>query len=279
MIKNQHTRALIIGDVHARFAPFAAAVEYARANQMFLISLGDLCDENEDGPAVYQLMAQLINQGQGVSLMGNHEWKIFRWMQGNPVKLTNGNQITVDQLRADLNFVKDFTTVFHHSRWASSTRANQIVPGFGDPALNLFWAIKPGRKRMLALAHGSVHTKSWKTATEVWSNRDRQAFIFGETNGKFYEYNGRQLPVRTYGWVDHVPSDVNLFVGHDMRAFLPQPVDGELAPPRSQPLLKTNNAGGQVWFMDTGCGKGGTLSGAVYNLAAATVEDILNFGA
>lgn len=273
----RYNKVLIIGDVHARYEPFAAAVEYGRSNDMFLLSLGDLCDENQDGPQVFKMMVDLIYAGAGLSLMGNHEWKILRWMNGNSVKLSSGNQVTVDQLLDSSEFTNHFEIVTRYAKFAGTTRANQIISLPDTPAHNIGWTPNSGRKRLLAFAHAGVRARSW--SKNQIERADRQTVLFGETSGEFYEHNGRSLPVRTYGWVDHVPASVNLFVGHDTRAFLPLPKDGEAMARHSVPLQKTNAQGGRVWFMDTGCGKGGTLSGAVYNLAEAEVEEILDFGA
>ena len=52
----------------------------------------------------------------------------------------------------------------------------------------------------------------------------------------------------SYRWVDDVPEGRIVIVGHDIRAKEPRAVVGA--------------KGGKTVFLDTGCGKGGTLSTA-----------------
>ena len=56
-------------------------------------------------------------------------------------------------------------------------------------------------------------------------------------------------PNRVWNWVDTVPSNKTVVVGHDW-------LDRESC----QPVVKANNQGGKVIALDTGNGKGGVLS-------------------
>ena len=50
---------LIIGDVHGGYAPFKRAVDFARENDLHLISVGDLIDNGPDGDLVVSNMLSL----------------------------------------------------------------------------------------------------------------------------------------------------------------------------------------------------------------------------
>jgi hypothetical protein len=58
-----------------------------------------------------------------------------------------------------------------------------------------------------------------------------------------------------YNWVDEIPMGRTVMVGHDRMPVFNVPI--------TEPMVKTNSNGGKAIFIDTGCGKGGFLTGAV----------------
>ena len=69
---------LIIGDVHADFIPFKRAIDFARENDLHLISVGDIVDGGTDGAICVSEMLKLLEEGKGSVVKGNHEHKIIR---------------------------------------------------------------------------------------------------------------------------------------------------------------------------------------------------------
>ena len=59
--------------------------------------------------------------------------------------------------------------------------------------------------------------------------------------------NEEGLPIRTYAWVDRIPSGLTVLVEHDTRQM-------------HEPLVIDNADGGRTVFLDTGAAKGGRLS-------------------
>lgn len=55
------------------------------------------------------------------------------------------------------------------------------------------------------------------------------------------------FPVRTYDWLERIPTGITAVVGHDIRST-------------EAPVILSNAQGGRAIFADTGCGKGGRLS-------------------
>jgi protein phosphatase len=56
-----------------------------------------------------------------------------------------------------------------------------------------------------------------------------------------------ELPTRTYNWIDEVPAEITVIIGHDVIA--------------TDRIVERRGAlGGRVLFCDTGAGKGGKLS-------------------
>ena len=244
---------LVIGDVHAVFKPFAEAADYALKNNLQLVSVGDLNDQNDQGAQVFGMMRHLMDQGKAVGVKGNHEWKVKRYRQGNPVKIgeNSGSRITIEQMEADPRFGEDFDSVV--------ARMEDVIE-------------LPGG---VVVAHGGVPRKWW--TGELSAKKARGTFFYGESNGERFKVNGREYPVRTYEWADHVPAGRTVIVGHDTRPMQPQFNSGGMTPPQSVPHFYDNPQGGHVIFVDTGCGKKGTLSGVHLDSAGEFVA-IENFG-
>ena len=77
---------------------------------------------------------------------------------------------------------------------------------------------------------------------------------------------------RTYAWVDAIPNNKVVIVGHDRSPFEEIPAFESNI---NQIVSKTNEQGGTVYFTDTGAGKGGFVSGVVVDndgLVQNTVE-------
>jgi diadenosine tetraphosphatase ApaH/serine/threonine PP2A family protein phosphatase len=64
-----------------------------------LILCGDLVDR---GPGIYELINFVRYINNIYTVQGNHENKLVRWMRGNPVKVGEALQSTIDQLKPDL---------------------------------------------------------------------------------------------------------------------------------------------------------------------------------
>lgn len=112
----------------------------------------------------------------------------------------------------------------------------------------------------LAITHGPhafVHA-SWSEQMKregPWSDDLRKLALRGETQIA----QGRKRPQVSYKWVERVPMGRVVFVGHDNR--------GGIAP-----LHSRSRSGGEVYFMDTGCGSGGPLNIAIVNVESGDVQ-------
>lgn len=91
----------------------------------------------------------------------------------------------------------------------------------------------------VTLMHAATHPSFWGRPDY---HAIEQYALFGEAD----QHAGRYK--RTHRWVDNVPAGQMVIVGHDV-----------ISP---YPLMLTGTHGGQVVFLDTGCGKGGQLSSA-----------------
>ena len=77
----------LIGDIHSQFAPLKKAWDYAFANNLRPILLGDIFDsrcENSDSVGVYNLTRYMQTHGNAVILRSNHQDKLEMFSLGIP---------------------------------------------------------------------------------------------------------------------------------------------------------------------------------------------------
>lgn len=247
--------SLVIGDIHAEFEPFQRAVEYAISNDLHLISLGDLVDGGTEGDKVCSLMLKLLKDGTASVIKGNHEHKLFRYLNGANVILGPPNQATVDEWNSGKSqFCKDFYNI-----------CNQYAKNY----------IRIDRHNICT--HGGMHPTFWETEYVAgdFNRKQTDTMMFGQANySQQFEHKGQTYPMRTYDWTNDVPSHTRLFVGHDPAPLKSVPVFDVF---QEEPLVHVNTNGGEVIFMDCGAGKGGKLFGAVVNSTDNKIQEFINF--
>ena len=242
---------LIIGDVHAVIKPFEKAVSYANTNDLHLVSVGDLIDNSNDGFAVIKLMLSEMKAGRASAVFGNHDWKIHRWLQGRDVTITKPNRPTVDEMETNSEFVDAFNEVTDRMSFFLELNENMVV------------------------SHAAMKPTWWSDRTQL-DRKHRDFMMYGKSDpSRIFEHNGERYPIRVYDWVEDVPADNWLFVGHDPRPLIGVPDFNNF---QLAPLVNKNQNGGATVFLDTGSGKGGTLWGAVVNSATKTLEGFVNLG-
>lgn len=242
---------LIIGDVHAVFQPFEKAVKFANDNNLHLISVGDLIDNNTEGFAVTELMLRELQAGRASALFGNHEWKIHRWLLGRDVKITPPNKPTVSEMTTNDHFKDAFNQMTEHMTF------HHVI------------------NDQMTVTHAAMNPLWWNDRNNM-DRKIRDFMMYGKSDAsQTFAYNGETYPIRLYDWVDDVPADNWLFVGHDPRPLVGVPDFNNF---QLAPLVHKNRQGGATVFLDCGSGKGGTLWGAVVNSATRTLNGFVNFG-
>jgi protein phosphatase len=207
----------IIGDVHGDSRGFTLAAQTA----LFVVQLGDLVDDGPDSAGVLEIMFRLIDEGRGVFLLGNHDFKLARALRGEQVTRSPALAATIGQLSPALT--------------ARTLAELARAPLWVDDGARFF-------------VHGAFHpAMRWQPPPAFPFRRDTLAAraLYGETTGRADE-SGR--PERRLGWVDRIPAGVTVYCGHDRRSQ-----DG-------RPYVRRGAAGGAAVFLDTGAGKGGHLS-------------------
>jgi len=111
----------VIGDIHGCFDELVELIEKLGYRLSFtgpslreaiafrvhhpeartLLFLGDLCDRGPMNHQVLRLVMDLVDQGKALSLLGNHEAKLRRYLEGKPLQPTHGLAQTIANLEGE----------------------------------------------------------------------------------------------------------------------------------------------------------------------------------
>jgi protein phosphatase len=242
---------LVVGDIHGNLEGFWKMQELALNKKLFMVMLGDIVDYAPDTLETANAASEVIFNGDGISIMGNHERKIHTWItqernqwwylrdengmprepqdvktgmfqrnKGFTGKLSEGAMVTVNQVKAMLprdrlvwetRFLGLCSTMPHYIRFPQ-----------------YFFTHGAATPKMLDATAFRFHPKS----------REESFAMYGETTGEYV--NG--FPERIYDWVEEIPGRTTVVVGHDCRS------DG-------LPLIQHGKAGGRAIFLDTASSK------------------------
>ncbi len=222
-----------IGDVHAMREALKSAINWATARSHFIIFLGDTIDY---GPKPLECVGDIydiVMAGRGALVYGNHERKIERWIeqdkQGNiRIRIGEGNQVTIDAIKKLSKWQRD---IFENRFRAliSTARTSYTI-------------------KNVLFVHGAAHPDMFDSEEIRFSDKQLMNLaLFGEVDKD--EPIRNNYPNRTYDWIETIPEDRIAIVGHDIRST-------------EKPLILKNQQGGEVVFLDTGSGKGGSLTSA-----------------
>jgi len=219
----------VVGDVHGEAAPFATAIEGARAARLFVLQLGDLTDRGPDSPGALRLAFALLDAGRGLFLLGNHDHKLRRALSGRAVQTgASGLALTLAQLAAAPD--------------GAALQARAIAEIAAAPA----WL----RMGDWGFVHGAWHPRMTHTPPPPDAGARRPdpllaRALFGEVSGRT---NPDGTPERLLHWVDRLPPGFCVWCGHDRRST------------DDRPHVRHGQGGGSAVFLDTGAGKGGPLA-------------------
>jgi len=211
----------VVGDVHGDLKAFRHAV----ATDRFVVQLGDLVDHGPDSAGTMDLILDLIARQRAMFVLGNHDRKLGRALEGRRLRRDPALEETVRQI----------------GRWDDPSLAERSYDAIARaPA----W-VRVGRT---VFVHGGFHTSMLFEPPPPGlgeMNAVLSRALFGETTGRM-QSDG--YPERRLRWVDHIPDGHTVYCGHDRRS-----TDG-------RPWIKQGRAGGRAVFTDLGAGKGGHLA-------------------
>jgi len=196
--RDDHGPFDIIGDIHGCFdetvtllrklgydvheddrAPRAHPPDGRRA-----VFVGDLVDRGPKSPAVLRLVMQMVSDGTGLCVAGNHDAKLKRKLDGRNVKLTHGLAETMDQLAGE-----------------PAAFIEQVRSFLGG--LISHYVFDDGN---LVVAHAGMKEAYQGRA----SGRVRSFALYGETTGETDDYG---LPVRC-NWAADYRGRATVVYGH-----------------------------------------------------------------
>ena len=148
------------------------------------VFLGDLVDRGPRTPDVLHIVTSMVRKGDALCVLGNHDAKFLRWLNGRNVQLTHGLDRTAEQMQSEgvefRNSVKQFVDGLISHLWLDGGRLVVAHAGI--------------REDMIGRSSGAV----------------REFCLYGETTGETDEYG---LPVR-HNWAAHYQGKTTVVYGH-----------------------------------------------------------------
>lgn len=193
VIRKNLERTLVIGDVHSSPDHLNRVLDQAQTlNIDHFIFLGDLTDRGPEPNEVIEIVHSLVKDDRATCLMGNHDWKLFRYYSpGYNVQLGQESQETVERLRNEN--VGKFLEIFD----------DEIV-GVFDPVMKIFCSHAAGYEpyRFFKMLAEEIKRESGidfcpddmmnKTQLTI-SRKKASSFIYGRTS---HDKNEQGLPIR-----------------------------------------------------------------------------------
>jgi protein phosphatase len=148
------------------------------------VFVGDLVDRGPRSPDVLRIAMHMEETGSAYVIQGNHDRKLFRWLDGRNVTIGHGLQQSIDQLLAEDDAYRSKAKTF-----LDSLRSHAWLDG--------------GK---LAVAHAGLK----EDMIGRGSGAVREFALFGETTGEMDEFG---LPVRR-DWASEYRGDTAVIYGH-----------------------------------------------------------------
>lgn len=237
-----------IGDIHAMREALKSAITWATARSHFIIFLGDTIDYGPKPLECISDIYDIVMAGRGALVYGNHERKIDKWIEQDRkgdirVRIGEGNQITIDAIKRLTKWQRDIFEYRFKALMCTARHAYQI--------------------NNILFTHGASDPAMFNSNEFRFKDRTLSSLaMFGEIDSKEPMKNG--YPNRIYNWVDTIPNDNIVVVGHDIRST-------------EKPLIQDGKLGGTAVFLDTGSGKGGSLTSADIRFSANKHLKVNNF--
>ena len=148
------------------------------------VFVGDLVDRGPRVMDVLRLVMSMVASGSAMCVVGNHEDKFLRWLNGRNVKITHGLAQTIEQLDSESESfrdeVRDFLAALVSHYWLDGGRLCVAHAGLGES--------------MIGRASGAV----------------RAFALYGETSGETDEFG---LPIR-HNWAAEYRGTTKVVYGH-----------------------------------------------------------------
>lgn len=221
----------VLGDIHADIDKFRRSIEYANVNNLFPILLGDLIDGGKNPYETITMAYKLLEADKAVMIIGNHDYK---W-----------KKVCIDEKAYTPTYMINTIYDVPEGKEYSFLDMVEAIPDHR----NCYYHVQCGK---FHLSHASVDHSLLNDGkcdkidgmSDEMLRELKWKCMFGEYSTR-RDYRG--YPIRTYHWVDSIPSGKVAVVGHDRSPF-GKKFDG-------RPYMASGDLGGMAIFLDTSCGK------------------------
>jgi len=190
----------VISDIHGAGIHLQAVIREAYEQDKRLIFLGDVMDRGMHNLGAMYAVTDAVENHGATFVVGNHDDRFVRYMNGNNVKITHGLAETVAEIEGN------------EGGRETAEAFCAMVKEKGK-----LWH----RRGSVVFAHAAVNAKML-IEDAMWSDKSfRKCFagsaaLYGENSG-YVDEDEDGLIVRTYNWVDKLPAGTTAVVGHDIR--------------------------------------------------------------
>ncbi|MEM5877669.1 MAG: metallophosphoesterase [Candidatus Aenigmatarchaeota archaeon] len=235
-IEKNFSGITVIGDVHGQKEKLINALDWARRNDNFVVFLGDLINYGPNSLECIEIVYDLIIRNKAINVLGNHERKMFKVLHGGNIYMNDAVEQTLNKINSLGEKEKN--------KWI--TKFNTLIT-YGK----FFF-----KYRNVVFCHGGFVPKILNKNEDINKNdfltsKEKNFCIFGDSEVfKIKVYRRKEISdIVNSPWVDEVQKDYILFLGHHTIS-------------NHYPFVFTNRNGAKIYFIDTGCGKGGSLTSA-----------------
>lgn len=174
---------IFLGDVHGQLDCLYRLVARLPPKR-HLVFLGDLNDRGPDSLGVLRYVHFLTTMDQATVVMGNHDYKLLRYLKGSNIKASHGLQETIDQIERT-------------TQPAEREALKNWIEGFPYKLEGPSWIA----------VHGGYE------AGDVSPGKQKSINLYGETTGRTVEGG---YPERIYDWRLRLPAGHKAIIhGHD----------------------------------------------------------------
>ena len=192
--KDEHGPFDIIGDIHGCYDELIMLLEklgYVRSEHGYThpegrkaAFLGDFCDRGPKNAEVLKLVMEMVKEGNALAVPGNHDVKLFKYLNGKDIKITHGIDRTIEELEAE------------------GEQFKKEVSAFLDSLIS-HYVLDDGK---LVISHAGIKQEYIGRA----SMKVRDFCLYGETTGEVDTYG---LPVRL-DWASDYRGRATIVYGH-----------------------------------------------------------------
>lgn len=230
-ISKKYSGITVIGDIHGQLESAMAAIHWAQVRNNYIVFLGDVIDFGPKSLECASLVYGLVTRGMATFIIGNHERKIYKWLnkinnRSIKIFLSEANKHTIGQIKN--------LSPKEKKQWEVKFRSLMHIGRTHLVMDNLIFVHASFSYRMM----------DFKNSRILPQDLEKLA-MFGDVE----EDDENDLNYSLgYDWFKEIPKGYSVFIGHDAKNNFSPHIE-----------TQTNS---QVYFMDTGSGKGGVLSSA-----------------